>query len=108
MDTQRTQQITEEIAHMAAAFLGRESNRQSLITVTRADISPDRHKSTVYFVVLPESEEAAALDFTKRKRGDFRDFVKRNSRMRIIPFFDFAIDMGEKARQHLDEISNTV
>jgi ribosome-binding factor A len=30
------------------------------------------------------------------------------ARMRRIPFFDFAIDHGEKNRQKIDEISHTV
>lgn len=93
-----------QIAHLAAEFLGRESNRQSLITVTRADVSPDLTRGTVYFTVMPESYEETALDFTKRKRTEFRTFVKRHMQLRKLPFFDFEIDYGEKHRQHLDTL----
>ena len=105
MKSQRQQQVSEQIAHLAAEFLGRESNRQSLITITRADIAPDLSKATVYFTVLPNEQEPQALDFAKRKRADFRTFVKKHTQMRRLPFFDFEIDYGEKNRQHLDTLT---
>ena len=102
MHTQRQHRIADQLAQLAAAFLQRESNRQSLLTVTRADISPDFARATVYFTVLPESYEQEALDFTKRKRAEFRAHVKKNLDLRRLPFFDFEIDRGEKHRQRLD------
>lgn len=104
MQSQKQQQISEQIAHLAAEFLGRESNRQSLITVTRADVSPDMAKSTVYFTVMPDSYEDTALDFAKRQRAEFRSFIKKKTQMRRLPFFAFEIDRGEKHRQHLDTL----
>ena len=105
MQSQRQNKIAEQIAHLAADFLGKESNRQSLITVTRADVSPDLTKSTVYFTVMPDSYQDSALEFVKRKRTEFRTFVKKHTKLRKLPFFDFAIDYGEKHRQHLDTLS---
>jgi len=104
MQSQRQQKVSEQIAHIAADFLGRESNRQSLITVTRADISPDLSKGTVYFTVLPDSYQETALDFAKRKRTEFRTYVKKHTKLRRLPYFDFEIDYGEKHRQHLDTL----
>ena len=43
--------------------------------------------------------------FLKRKRSDFRDFVKDNARLARIPFFDFEIDKGEKNRRQVEEAS---
>ena len=105
MQSQRQQKVSEQIAHLAADFLGKESNRQSLITVTRADVSPDLTKATVYFTVLPNDYEKTALDFAKRKRAEFRTFIKKNTQLRRLPFFDFEIDYGEKHRQHLDTLN---
>lgn len=105
MQSQRQQQVAEQIAHLAADFLGKESNRQSMITVTRADISPDLKNATVFFTVMPNEQEEGALDFAKRKRTEFRTFVKKHTQLRRLPFFDFEIDHGEKHRQHLDTLS---
>jgi ribosome-binding factor A len=33
-----------------------------------------------------------------------REFLKKNMRTKIIPFVDFAIDLGEKNRQKIDEL----
>ncbi|MAJ97302.1 MAG: hypothetical protein CMI56_01640 [Parcubacteria group bacterium] len=104
MESQRQQKVSEQLAHLAADYLGRESNRQSLITVTRAAISPDLSKATIYFTVLPDSYQETALDFAKRKRTEFRSYVKKHTQLRRLPFFDFEIDHGEKHRQHLDTL----
>jgi len=105
VDKQRKKQIDEQLAIFAADFFRVESNRQSMITVTRADVAPNLSTAKIYFTVLPDSMEGAALDFAKRKRKDFHEYVKKNSHLRRIPFIDFEIDYGEKNRQHLDEIS---
>lgn len=94
------------IKKLAAEFFERESSRVSLMTITDAKVSSDLKNATVFFTVLPESKEAQALDFAKRKRGEFREFFKDHSRIMKIPFFDFEIDLGEKNRQRIDEISN--
>jgi len=104
MQSQRQQQVSEQLAHLGAEFLGLESNRQSLVTVTRANISPDLSKATIYFTVMPDSYQDTVLDFAKRKRTEFRTFVKKHTQLRRLPFFDFEIDYGEKHRQHLDTL----
>src|SRR3989344_2180433 len=103
MGSRRQTQVSEAIAHHAADFFARESNRESLITVTRADISPDLKNVTVFFSVLPEKMEQSALNFAKRVRTDFREYLKTKSRMKFLPTIDFAIDYGEKNRQSVDE-----
>lgn len=106
MSEHRKTQVSEMIAHTAAEFIERESNRQSLITITRADISPDFKQATVFFTVFPEEEEAHALEFMKRNRPNFRDYFKKRARMKTLPRFDFEIDSGEKHRLHIETISD--
>jgi ribosome-binding factor A len=105
MGSQREIQLAEEIAHLAGAFMARESNRQSLVTVTRAEMSRDLKTVTVYFSVLPEKYEGPALNFAKRKRADFREYLKEHSVLRYLPVVDFALDVGEKNRQKIDELT---
>ena len=100
----RTDKVGNQIKELAAQFLGRENNRTSLITVTSASVSPDLKRATVFFTVLPDSKENAALGFVKRKRGELREFLKKNMPIKTIPFVDFAIDLGEKNRQKIDEL----
>lgn len=90
---------------MATKFIEAESNRLSLITVTNVSLTDKAKRATIMFTVFPETAEKPALDFLKRQRATFRGLVKNKSRLSIIPFFDFAIDQGEKNRQKIDQIS---
>src|SRR4051812_45235488 len=98
----RQTQVSELIAHLAGEFLSRESNRESLITITHANISPDMKKATIFFSVLSEKFEESALAFAKRSRSEFRNYLKTHSRLHPLPIVDFEIDFGEKNRQRID------
>ena len=65
MSSQREIQLSETIAHLAGEFFARESNGQSLVTVTRAEMSHNLKNITVFFSVLPEKYEEAVLNLQK-------------------------------------------
>jgi ribosome-binding factor A len=100
----RKEKVGNRIKELSAIFLERENNRTSLVTVTSCDCSPDLKRATIYITVLPDNMEHDALDFAKRKRGELRDFLKKNLQIKTIPFIDIAIDQGEKNRQKIDEL----
>ena len=102
----RNGRVQEIIRQLAAQYLSIESNRTSLITVTGIDVSSDGKSATILISVLPVDASDSALNFVKRKRTDFRTYVKKNSKLRRLPYFDFALDMGEKNRQRIDELLN--
>ena len=102
--TQRNEKVANYIKELGAQFLERENNRTSLITVTSATCSPDLKRATIFITVLPDTKEKEALLFAKRKRGELREFLKKNMQTKIIPFLDIAIDLGEKNRQKIDEL----
>ncbi len=101
---ERNEKVANLIKKLGAQFLERENNNTSLITVTSCNASPDLKRATLFITVLPDSKEATALDFVKRKRGDLRTFLKKNIEMKVIPFIDIEIDRGEKNRQKIDEL----
>src|SRR3990167_10829006 len=101
---ERNEKVANHIKELAAEFLGRENNKTSLITVTSADCSPDLKRATVFITVFPDNKEKTALEFAKRKRGEFREFLKKIMTTKNIPFIDIAIDLGEKHRQKIDEL----
>src|SRR3954470_21753889 len=100
----RQAKIIELLKHMASEFFREESSGTALITITDAHVSDDYKAATIFFTVFPENKETAALDFAKRRRSDFKHYVKDKSSLNRIPFFDFAIDEGEKNRQKIDAI----
>jgi len=101
----RTERLAEELQHLAATFLQRESNRTSLITVTRCELSENQKYATIFISVFPTDNEQMAEEFVKRKRTEFVEFVHDNSKIGRLPTISFKIDIGEKNRQRLDELS---
>ena len=102
--TDRLDKIKESLRELASAFINQESNRKTLITVTDVNISRDLKNATIFVTAYPQEQEHAAVDFLKRKRKDFKAYAKSRLHLKVIPFFDFALDLGEKNRQHIDEL----
>jgi len=101
---QRNEKVANFIKERAALFFGRTQNNTSLITVTRANCSPDLKRATVFITVLPITKEEEALDFCRRQLSELREFLKENMETKVVPFLDIEIDLGEKNRQKIDEL----
>lgn len=102
------ERIKEIVRQLASEFFARESSGKSLITVTHVDMHSKSSNIKILFSVFPASEEANALEFINRRLSDFREYVKKHSKLMRLPFFDAEIDVGEKNRQRIDEIEKTV
>lgn len=102
--TNKDKRAEEIIKELAMNFVAYESNGTSLVTVTNIILKNRGKEALILFTVLPENKEAVVLDFLKRKRPEFKEYIKENSRMGIIPFVDFEIDLGEKNRQTVDRL----
>lgn len=100
----RKEKTTHIIKELASEFLSMESNRQSLVTVTRVEFSPKSKQATIFISVMPDHKSEAALDFAKRQRAALRAFIKEKSRLSILPFLDIQLDAGEKNRQNIDRL----
>ena len=105
MSDNRADRIAKIVKNAAAEFMQKESSGQSLITITDVRLSNDEKYANILFTVLPDDKEEAVLEFTKRMRSEFRQYVKQNTKLGRIPTFDFQIDLGEKHRQKIDTIS---
>lgn len=101
----RHERLEGALRDVAAEFLAREAGRNSLITVTRAMLSEDNKRATIYITVLPDSAQENALSFANRNIDEVKKFFKERVRGALPPHITFAVDMGEKNRQRLDEIS---
>jgi len=105
--TIRQDKVSGLIKKLVATFLEYETNKISLITITRCDVSKDLKKGIIFITVFPEERESQALTFVKRKRKDLREYLKKNMRIRRIPFLDIKIDEGEKNRQLIENITKS-
>lgn len=100
----RDERMKEILRNLATRFLLVNGNNSSLLTVTHINLTRDGKYATIFFTVFPESFEKTALEFSKRKRSEFREFIKENSKLGRIPQIDFEIDSGEKNRQKIDTL----
>ena len=100
----KEERIKEIIRQKASAFLEKESSGSALITVTDIRLVERGKKAIILFTVFPPTKENGVLDFAKRKRSEFREFLRHEVKLFQLPFIDFEIDLGEKNRQRVDEI----
>ncbi len=108
MSSERHRRVESLVRELVASYLTQHANPNPLITVTQVSSSPDYRQMTVYITTIPAGEEAAALAFLKRSGRDIRGHVKRRSNLKQIPFLSFAVDAGERHRQHIDDIARQV
>lgn len=94
------------ITRFAAEYFCLESNKDSLITVIKTDIFDRGRRALVFFTVLPREKEEASLEFARRRRRDFRQFIMDKKSFGFVPNIDFCIDEGEHNRQRIDELIN--
>jgi ribosome-binding factor A len=92
------------LSKFAAEYFSIESNKDSLITVIKTDVFDRGRRALVFFTVLPREKETEALEFAKRRRRDFRQFVMTKKSFGFVPRIDFCIDEGEHNRQRIDEL----
>jgi ribosome-binding factor A len=92
------------VQELAAKFIQQEANTNPLITVTSANASPDFKNVTIFFTTIPDDKQEDALVFLKRSGSAMRTYIKKNMHMKVIPHLDFAIDYGERHRQHIDTL----
>jgi len=108
MSNVRDEKALSRLLHLAGMYIAREAGRSTLITPTRVEIARDRKHATIFVSVFPDQEVDHALEFLKRHRDSFRDFLKTQGRFSILPFIAFEFDRGEQNRQHLDELSQNL
>ena len=99
----RNNRISSLYMALAAEFLEREASGGGMITVTGIQLSRDHKNVTILVTVFPDKFEENAIHFAKRKRSEFRDYVKSKAKsIGFCPMFDFDLDLGEKHRQKID------
>jgi ribosome-binding factor A len=83
--------------HTAAAeFINRESNRRSLVTVTKVVLTDEKH-AQIFVSVYPQKDGAAVTDFLSRQREEFFMFMRKTVKLHSTPHVVFLLDpeMGQ-------------
>ena len=80
------------IQRLASEFINRESNRTSLITVTRVQFDSHTRLCDIYVSSYPEQHTRAAVEFLNRNRDEFHTYVKKHSKLASLPRVRFLAD----------------
>lgn len=96
--------MREHLRAVVSSFVAKHSNKSALITITSVTLSPDLKSATFLISVFPRESEDTALHFLRRKRSECHEYLKQALVMKTIPHVDFALDQGEKHRQHIEEL----
>lgn len=99
------ERAASNLVKAAANYIAREAGRGTLITPTRAEVSPDRKNATIYVSVFPREQLPHALEFLVRHRDLFRNYLKKEARFPVLPFIRFEEDAGEQHRQRIEDLS---
>lgn len=100
----RHEKVAEIIRAVAAKFVTYEANTNPLITITRVTIAPNYRQATIYFTTIPDERENDALIFLQRHAREVRSRIKHDTSLKYIPHIEFAVDRGERHRQHIDTL----
>lgn len=98
----RKEKLPELLKHLAAEFFQRELDSSSLVTITKAELSQNKKRVTIFFTVLPEEKELTVLAFFEKQRGALAQYVDDHARIGRMPEIKFSVDTGEKNRQRID------
>ena len=110
-DFKRTDRVSENIRRKLAEIIQMEFSDPRLtgfITLTAVTISKDLAHAKVYFTVLNDEPQKAALVLNTAS-GYFRSLLARRIKLRIIPqlhfVYDESVEYGKKLRRLIDEVN---
>lgn len=88
----RDERFVSALTAAAALFINRESNRRSLITVTKVEIEDGGRIARIFVSVMPQNQAHAVTDFLSRQQREFAAFLKTQARLHTIPRVTFLPD----------------
>lgn len=83
--------ILSAIHTAAAEFINRESNRRSLVTVTRVGFLDEKNVQ-IFISVFPQKDLHAVMDFLGRQEKEFLVFLKKTVKLHFVPRMRFLPD----------------
>jgi len=100
----RIEQINELLKHKLAELIVREIPLENgLVTITYVDCSPDLNWAKIGVSVIPDKFFGTTLKELRRRNSEFTRVLKKETRLRKIPKFNWMVDSTEKEAAELEE-----
>ncbi len=101
----RTEQVNELLKKELAVLINRElALNNGLITISYVDCSPDLSGVKIGVSVLPENLAGTVLARLKKSSGQFSQILKKKTRLRKIPKFNWRLDTTESQAAEIEKI----
>jgi ribosome-binding factor A len=105
----RNSEMSALLLEVVSKWITRESNKQSMITLTSIILSEDARYANLGVSVIPESGTNPAITFLQRHASDIQLFMRNEMKnRRSLPFLRFHSDLGEKNRQKIDSLLQSI
>jgi ribosome-binding factor A len=105
--TRRTEKMDSLLRDLISDYFTRSRPAGVFITISRVETSENIQNADVFVTIFPENKEKETLKNILRERGSIRKYIGPKLKTRNIPYLNFAIDKGEKARQKINGILNS-
>ena len=104
--SKRIQRLNQLIKKEVAQLILREVEfpKDVLVTVTRAEVTPDLRESKVYVSIMPEKEESQILDFLNRRIFLLQKKIDKRLKMRPVPKISFLEEKSTAEAGRIEEI----
>ena len=101
----RPERVNELIKRNIADLINREVYlKDGLITVSFVDCSPDLARAKIGISVLPANLAGTALKVLRGHSSLFTKILKKKTRLRHIPKFDWVIDSTEEEAAKIEKL----
>ncbi|MBI2640690.1 MAG: 30S ribosome-binding factor RbfA [Candidatus Sungbacteria bacterium] len=100
----RIERLKEFLKEELSGILDRELEfpDESLVTITKVEVSPDKYYATAFISVLGADTEKI-MEILRKNVYNMQQLLNRRVRMRPVPRISFAIDEGEMEREKIEK-----
>jgi len=108
--SQRIQKVNELLKRELGKIILKELEfpRETLITITNVESSPDLREAKIWISVIPESQISLALQVLKRDIYNLQKKLDKRLKMRPVPRIEFFKESKSKEAQKIEEILDKI
>lgn len=101
----RQDRLGPQLTKLIADFLATHTPHGILVSVTHTTATTDLANATAFITVFPEDGEDEALRHLRAEESKLKKYLAGHTCMKRTPAIHFEIDIGEKNRRRVDELT---
>lgn len=85
-----------------------EAPENTLVTLTRADASPNLQQARIYISVMPEDKASGVLKALRRQVYDIQQVLNKRLKMRPVPRIEWVLEEKTREAQEIEQILENI